>query len=84
MQHTQEVPTYEMPPMLYHTKEAQPLGQVCTIKGFLKSCVKLLNDPSYVKMLQNILEGYSTEVGGNLEQKTIHHLQTRRRTSKQF
>jgi hypothetical protein len=32
-QHTQGLPTYEMPPSLDHTNEAQPLGQ--TIKAFL-------------------------------------------------
>jgi hypothetical protein len=55
-QQNKEDPEYEMPPLLDHTKEMQPLGQVSTIKGFLQSCVKLLNDPSTVKILQNILE----------------------------
>jgi hypothetical protein len=60
--HTQEVPTYEIPPSLDHTKEAQPLGQVSMIKGFFQSCVRLLNNPSSVKVLQNILERCSAEV----------------------
>jgi hypothetical protein len=54
-QHTQDVPTYEIPSSLDHTNEAQPLGQVSTIKDFLQSCVKLQNDPSSVKVLQNML-----------------------------
>jgi hypothetical protein len=83
-QHDEEVPAYEIPPSLDHTKEAQPLGQVSTIKGFLKSCVKLLNDPSFVKVLQNILERCSIEVEGKIEHKTINNLHTRRRTSKEF
>jgi hypothetical protein len=33
-QHNKEVPEYEMPPSLDHTKETQPLGQVSMIKGF--------------------------------------------------
>jgi hypothetical protein len=41
-QHTQEILTYEMPPSLDHTNEAQPLGQVSTIKDFLQSYVKLI------------------------------------------
>jgi hypothetical protein len=56
VQHNKEVAAYEMHPFLDHTKEAQPLRQVSTIKGFLKSCVKLLNDPSTIKVLQNMLE----------------------------
>jgi hypothetical protein len=56
-----------MPSSLDHTNEAQPIGQVSTIKDFLQSCVKLLNDPSSVKLLQNMLEIYSTEVEGKLE-----------------
>ena len=34
-QQRKEVPEYEMPPLLDHTKEMQPMGQVSTIKGFL-------------------------------------------------
>jgi hypothetical protein len=55
VQHNKEVPQYDMPPSLDHTKEMQPMGKVSTIKGFLKSCVKLLNDPSSVKVVQNML-----------------------------
>jgi hypothetical protein len=83
-QQSKEVPEYEMPPSLDHTKEMQPLGQVSTIKGFLQSCVKLLNDPSSVKILQNILEICSIETEGKLEQKIVNHLHTRRRTSREF
>jgi hypothetical protein len=36
------------------------------IKGFLQSCVKLLNDPSSVKVLQNMLEICSVEAEGKL------------------
>jgi hypothetical protein len=73
-----------MHPLLDHTNEIQPIGQVSTIKGFLQSCVKLLNDPSAVKILQNILEKWSIETEGKLEQKTVNHLHTRRRTSREF
>jgi hypothetical protein len=83
-QQSKEEPEYEMPPSLDHTKEMQPLGQVSTIKGFLQSCVKLLNDPSSVKILQNILERCSIETEGKLEQKIVNHLHTRRRTSREF
>jgi hypothetical protein len=34
-QHNKEVPEYEMPLLLDHTKETRSLGQVSTIKGFL-------------------------------------------------
>jgi hypothetical protein len=84
MQHSKETPGYEMPPLLDHTKATQPLGQVSTIKGFFQSCVKLLNDPSSVKILQNMLEICSVETEGKLEHKTVNHLHTRRRTSKEF
>jgi hypothetical protein len=60
---------YDMPPLLDHTKKMQPMGQESTIKGFLQSCVKLLNDPSTVKILKNILEKCSIEMEGKLEKK---------------
>jgi hypothetical protein len=73
-----------MPPSLDHTRETQPLGQVSTIKVFLQSCEKLLIDPSSIKILQNILERCIIEEEGKIEQKTINHLHTRRRTSREF
>jgi hypothetical protein len=84
VQHNQEVPMYEMPSSLDHTNEAQPFGQVSTINNFLQSCVKLLNDPSYVKVLHNMLERCNTKVEEKLVQKTVNHLHTRRRTSREF
>jgi hypothetical protein len=83
-QQSKEVPEYEMPPSLDHTKEMQSLGQVSTIKVFLQSCVKILNDPFSIKILQKILEICSIETKGKLEQKTVNHLHTRRRTSREF
>jgi hypothetical protein len=71
-----------MPPSLDQTKEAQPPGQVSTIKIFLQYCVKILNDPSSMKVLQSMLEICSLEVEGNLEHKIVNHLHTRKRTSK--
>jgi hypothetical protein len=84
VKHNKEVPEYEMPPSLGHTKEMQPLGQVCTIKIFLQSCVKLWNDPSSIKILKNMLERCSIESEGKLEQTIVNHLHTRRRTSREF
>jgi hypothetical protein len=66
-----------MPSSMEHTNEAQPLGQVSTIKTFLQSCVKLLNDPSSVKVLQNMLERCKKYMEGNIYHKTINHLHTR-------
>jgi hypothetical protein len=65
-QQRKEAPQYEMPPLLDHTNEIKPMGQVSTIKGFFQSCVKVLNDPSSVKILQNILEICSLETEGKL------------------
>jgi hypothetical protein len=73
-----------MPFSMDHTNKGQPLEQVSTINNFLQSCVKLLNDPPYVKVLQNILEICNIEVEGKLEQKIVNHLHTRRRTSREF
>jgi hypothetical protein len=75
---------YMMPPLLDHTNEMQSTGQVCTIKWFLQSCVKVFNDPSSEKILKNILERCSIEMGGKLEEKPINHLHTRRRTSREL
>jgi hypothetical protein len=57
-----EAQEYEMLPSLDHTNKMQPKGQVSTIEGFLKSCVKVLSDPSSMKILQNILEKCSSEM----------------------
>jgi hypothetical protein len=73
-----------MPLVLDHTNEMQPMGQVSTIKVFLQSCVKVLNDPSSMKILQNILEICSMEMKGKLKQNIVNHLHTRRRTSREF
>jgi hypothetical protein len=81
---SKEALEYKMPPLLDHTKEMNPLGHVSTIKVFLQSCVKILNDPSSIKILQNILERCSIERDGKLEQKTMNHLHTRIRTSREF
>ena len=83
-QQTQDPPMYEMPFSMNHTSKGQPFEQVSTIKNFLQSYVKLLNDPSFIKVLQNMLEKCNIEVEGKLEQKIVNHLHTRRRTSKEF
>jgi hypothetical protein len=75
---------YEIPLSMDHTSEAPPLVQVSTIKIFLQSCVKLLNDPSSAKVLQNMLERCNTDEEGKLENKIVNHLHTRRRTSREF
>jgi hypothetical protein len=75
---------YEMPSSMDHISETQLVEQVSTINNFLQSCDKLLNDPSSVKLLQHILERCNTEVEGKLEKKTINHLHSRRRTSREF
>jgi hypothetical protein len=55
MQQNQNSPMYVIPFSMDHTSEAQPLEKVSNIKKILQSYVKLLKDPSYVKILQNIL-----------------------------
>jgi hypothetical protein len=84
MQQRKEASKYDMPLLLDHTNEMRPMGQVSIVKGFLQSCVKVLNDLSSVKILQNILEKFSIKTKGKLEQKTANHLHTRRRTSRYF
>jgi hypothetical protein len=84
MEQTHNPPIYEIPFLMDHTNKEQPLEKVSTINTFLQSHVKLLNDPSYFKVLQNMLEICNTEVEGKLEKKTINHLHTRRRTSREF
>jgi hypothetical protein len=71
VQYDKVVSAYNMPPSLDHTKETQPLGQVSTIKGFLQSFVRLLSDPSSVKVLQNMIERCGIEVEGNLDRKQL-------------
>jgi hypothetical protein len=75
---------YDIPSSMDHTSETKPLEQVSNIIFFMQSHVKLLNDPSSVKILQNLLEIFNIEVEGKLEKKTTNHLHTRRRASREF
>jgi hypothetical protein len=84
MHRHKEALEYEMPPSLDHTNKMETTGQISAIKGFLKSCVKVLSDPSSMKILQNILEKCIRETKGNLEPKMVNHLHTKRRTSREF
>jgi hypothetical protein len=60
-QQRKEAPEYEMPPSLDHTNRIQPKEKVSTIKYFFQSCIKMLSDPSSIKILQNILEKCSSK-----------------------
>jgi hypothetical protein len=84
VQHTHNVPMYKIPLSMDHTSEVPPIAQVSTIKTFMQSCVKLMNNPSSVKVLQNMLERCNTKEERMLEQKTINHLHTGRRKSREF
>jgi hypothetical protein len=75
---------YEMPSSMDHTIEAQPLEKVSNIRFFLQSYVQILNDPSYVKVFQNMIERCNIEGEGNLENKTVNHIHTKRRTNREF
>jgi hypothetical protein len=83
-QQNKEAPKYKMPLVLDHINEMKSMGQVSNIKGFLQSCVKVLSDPSSVKILKNILEKCSIETEGKLEPKIVNHQHTRRRTTRVF
>jgi hypothetical protein len=83
-QQSKEASEYEMSPSLDHTNITQPEEQVSMIKDFLQSCIKMLSDPSSVKILQNILEKCSDETKHKPELKNVNHLHTRRRTSREF
>jgi hypothetical protein len=61
-QQNQDSPMYEIPYSVYHTSKEQHLEKVSTLKTFLQSCVKLLNDPSSVEVSKNILDICNTEV----------------------
>jgi hypothetical protein len=84
MQPFKEALEYEMPSSLDHTNKMQPKGQVSTIKGFSQSCMKVLSDPSSMKILQNILDKCSIETKEKIEPKTVNHLHTQRRTIREF
>jgi hypothetical protein len=67
-----------------HTNETQVEEKVSTIKTFLQTCVKLLNDQSSIKIFKNNLKICNTKVEGKLEHKTFNHLHTRRRKTREF
>jgi hypothetical protein len=56
MQHTQDVPMYEMSSTLDHTSEVHMGNQVSCIKTFLQYCIQLFKEPSSVIILQNMLD----------------------------
>ena len=55
VQQTHDPPMYEIQSSMDHTSKGQPLEKVSTINTFSQSHIKLLNDPSSVKVLQNML-----------------------------
>jgi hypothetical protein len=61
-QQNKEALEYDMTPSLDHTNIIQLKEQVSTLKDFLQSCIKMLGDPSSIKVLQNILEKCSGEM----------------------
>jgi hypothetical protein len=63
-QHTQAIPTYEMSSTMDHTSEVHPGDQVSNIRTFLHSCVQLFKDPSYITILQNLLDRCNTNTDG--------------------
>jgi hypothetical protein len=83
-QQNKEAPEYDMLPSLDHTNRRQPKEQVSTFKDFLQSCIKMLSDPLFIKVLQNILEKCSSVMEQKLELKTVNHLHIRIRTSREF
>jgi len=84
VQPVHEALKYENSPSLDHTNRTPPKGQVSIIKDFLQSCIKMLSDPSSMKILQNILEKCSSETKQKIELKIVNHMHTRRRTSREF
>jgi hypothetical protein len=84
MQHTQDVPTYEIPSTMDHNSEVHPGDHVSNILTFLQSCVQLFKDPSSITILQNLLDRCNTNTEGKLEHRTFNHLHARRRTRKEF
>jgi hypothetical protein len=62
VQQTQNPPMYEIISSMDHTNERQLLEKVSTINNFMQSCVNILNDPLFVKVLQNMLEICNIEV----------------------
>jgi len=75
---------YEIPSTLDHTSEVHLGNQVSCIKNFLQSCIQLFKDPSYVIVLQNLLDICTTNSYGNLQQRIVNHPHARRRTSREF
>jgi hypothetical protein len=83
-QKNQNSPMYEIPSSVDHTTKAKSLEKVSNIKKIMQSCVKLLNDPSSVNILQNMIEICNIEVEGKLKKKAVNHLHSRRKTSNEF
>jgi hypothetical protein len=59
-QQTQDPPMYKMPSSMDDTSKAQNLEKLSNIETFFQSCVKLLNDPSSIKVLHNLVERCNT------------------------
>jgi hypothetical protein len=59
-----DVQVYDMPHLFDDTNRDQSSEQVSNLRHFLGSCLKLLNDKSYIQMLQGLLEkcNYGEEI----------------------
>jgi hypothetical protein len=69
---------------LDHTREVHPGNQVSCIKTFLQSCIQLFKVPSFVLVLQNLLDRCTTNSEGKLEQRIVNQLHAKRRNSREF
>jgi hypothetical protein len=50
------VPVYDMPHLFDQTSKDQTSKQTSNIRNFLGSCLKLLNDNTYLQVLQSFLK----------------------------
>jgi hypothetical protein len=51
-----DVPVYDMPHLFDQTNKDQTLEQVSNLKIFFGSCLKLLNDKTFLRVFQSLFE----------------------------
>ena len=73
-----------MPHPYDHTNRGQPSEKVSNLRKCLVSCLKLFNDQTSIQVLQSLIEKCNPEEEKKLEQKTVNHVQRKKRTNRDF
>jgi hypothetical protein len=75
---------YDIPHQYDNTNKVQSSEKLINIRNFMVSFLKLLNDQTYLKVLESLIEKCSPEEEIKLEQKTVNHVHRKIRKNREF